>query len=64
MSHDGQFTDYTIRGVVDRHICEHEIFLSFTNDEDAEWFQDWLELHGMMIFADYHRKRKELRDTE
>jgi hypothetical protein len=33
-----------------REVCDHEVFLSFTSDDDAFKFRDWLAEEGWEAF--------------
>lgn len=39
-----------IRRTIDRDILPNEIFISFVNDEDAIWFDDWFRNEGLIAF--------------
>jgi len=41
---------------IDRSIHEHEIFLSFVNDVDAEMFNDWWNTDGFKAFEKWATK--------
>jgi hypothetical protein len=34
-------------------VAEHEVLMSFVNDEDAAMFQDWWEVWGKHLFGAY-----------
>lgn len=40
---------------IEREIHEHEVFLSFTNDEDAYNFYDWWADEGEHLFNKWER---------
>ena len=55
-----KFERVSIKREISRDIHEHEIFLSFHDDEGAEYFSYWFESEGRKQFADYlKRKGKE-----
>lgn len=41
-----------------RDIHEHEIFLSFVNDEDAALFAEWWHGGGAVLFQKYVNKQR------
>ena len=43
----------TLCRTIDRDIHEHEVFLSFVNDEDAMHFDDWFRNEGLMAFLSW-----------
>lgn len=54
----------TLRTEVERMIHDHEVFLSFVNDSDAELFHEWWNATGWESFRDWagkelHRRLKE-----
>jgi hypothetical protein len=38
---------------VRRGVGDHEVFLSFNADSDAELFNEWLFMHGWSIFKEW-----------
>lgn len=46
------------------HAAEHEIFLSFVNDEDAELFSDWWNTKGAKLWSAWSDKEKEKRERK
>lgn len=48
---------------VERSVHEHEVFLSFVNDRDAEQFIYWWNSRGFKMFAkwDDNEKKKDAR---
>lgn len=42
-----------IKTVIEREIYEHEVLLSFINDDDAANFCDWWHLCGNELFNNY-----------
>ena len=51
--------DKLIRRTINRNIAEHEVFLSFNNDEDAVAFQEWLQEEGLAKFDEWMDDRYE-----
>ena len=47
------FVDVQLRDRIEREIAEHEVFMSFTNDDDAEQFTYWWEEEGAIHFQDW-----------
>jgi len=45
-----RFENYTLLSETFREVFEHEVFLSFLNDNEAIAFHDWLVLEGMILF--------------
>ena len=43
----------TYERFIDREIHEHEVFLSFVNDRDAELFEQWMDDFGEHLFTRY-----------
>jgi hypothetical protein len=54
-----KFTDYSVKDAVEVRPAEHEIFLSFNSDWQAEAFSDWLEIEGMTQFAKWLESRRQ-----
>lgn len=51
----------TLRTEIEREIAEHEVFLSFVNDIDAELFHDWWNAKGFKLFekwADHEKSER------
>lgn len=46
----------TINDEIVTRPAEHEIFLSFNDDQDAERFVEWWESVGFKAFAEWERK--------
>jgi hypothetical protein len=44
--------------VIDRQVHEHEVFLSFNSDSDAEWFHDWWAVEGWARFSAWAEGRE------
>lgn len=51
-----------IKGMIDREIAEHEVFLSFNGDNDARFFQLWWDRTGEKTFLKWANAGK--RDIE
>lgn len=48
------FTDVTFRGDFPRQsVADHEVFLSFNGDSQAEAFHDWWDDEGAVQFQDW-----------
>lgn len=43
----------SVNNPIERRPAEHEIFLTFTDDLDAEIFYDWLYIQGFDSFKKY-----------
>lgn len=58
------FTDVESLRTIDRSIAEHEIFLSFTHDDDAAEFDGWWNTKGCVLFNQHleavYKRRREL----
>ena len=50
-----------LRTTIERDIHEHEVFISFVNDEDAVLFHEWWQAHGWKAFKKWaeHVKSEE-----
>jgi hypothetical protein len=42
------------------HVCEHEVFMSFTNDDDAMSFRTWWDEDGSKLFAKWLKTNAEM----
>lgn len=51
-------TDPAVLTEVHRTVHEHEVFLSFVNDCEAEAFQDWLNSKGYEAFSKWYGKNQ------
>jgi len=49
----------SINQPIERRPADHEIFLTFTDDLDAEIFYDWLYERGFGDFKQYKRDNEE-----
>ena len=43
----------TVKKIIAREIHDHEVFLSFMDDSQAEAFIDWLGEHGVKSFQEW-----------
>jgi len=51
---DKKFTDVLFpRAFPAQLLAEHEVFMSFTDDIDAERFDEWWQLEGSVQFQKY-----------
>ena len=50
------FTDCNFHREIRKHIDEHEIFISFINDDDAVLFYKWWNEKGAVLFNNYKMK--------
>lgn len=48
---------FTIETETTVRFAEHELFLSFTNDDDAVLFYEWLNSKGTEAFLKWRSKR-------
>ena len=48
-----RFTAVSLDRQITRDINEHEIFLSFLNDEDAAFFDEWWNGAGSVLFQKF-----------
>lgn len=53
MAKQKQFTDVTLNRQITRDVHEHEIFMSFLNDEDAAFFDEWWNGDGSVLFQKF-----------
>jgi hypothetical protein len=51
-----KFDRVSIESSAEYHTAEHEVFLSFCDDDGAVAFQEWLTLHGWEAFAKWLKK--------
>lgn len=51
--------DPNIERTIMRDVFEHEIFLSFVNDLDAEMFENWWFLQGKSKFNQWVKENRE-----
>ena len=54
-----KFNDYTIKREITRQVREHEVFISFNSDIQAEAFQDWLVYEGAKLFGEWAEQNVE-----
>lgn len=48
------FTDFEFATEYPSHrVADHEVFMSFTDDDDAIAFREWLASDGLELFAEY-----------
>lgn len=43
---------------VERHKHKHEVFLSFNNDSDTQWFEEWWLSQGQVAYEAYVEQLK------
>jgi hypothetical protein len=56
--------EYEIKQTIERDVAEHEVFISFCNDDDAALFYEWLESTGMKLFRGWRVKEIAARSTK
>ena len=53
MAKQKRFTGVTLNRQITRDVYEHEIFMSFLNDEDATFFDEWWNGDGSVLFQKF-----------
>lgn len=52
-----KFTDVEFKEEISSHVAEHELYLRFTNDEDAFDFREWWDDEGNQQFEAYLKEK-------
>lgn len=52
-----KFTDVEFEAEVSKRMAEHEVFMSFTNDDDANYFREWWDEKGNEQFESWIRTK-------
>lgn len=61
MAKPERFTDVELRDQYPQNdVADHEVFMSFRNDDDAAFFREWWEDEGAVAFGKWLSERSEV----